>query len=263
MRGQPAAANLMKKIYLGQNIFGIAAIMDGVVALVWRDLNAWGNVMPLGHVPHPQIFLYIAGAVQLLGGLAVQWPRARGLGAALLGGIYLIFTLLWVPEIVAGPRVINNWGAPFYELSLAAGAMIVFGAVSQENQSAARRLARIGYVIFGICVVFFVVEQIAYFSNTVSLVPRWIPPGQVFWGVVTTIAFVLAAVALLSGKFALPAARSLTIMLLAFGFLIWVPAIVSGAHKLSNWTEHDQNLAIAGAAWIVVDYLRRSDRAET
>ena len=253
----------MKKIYLGQNIFGIAAIMDGVVALVWRDLNAWGNVIPLGHVPYPQIFLYIACVVQLLGGLAVQWPRTRRAGSVLLGGIYLIFTLLWVPEIVAGPRVINNWGAPFYELSLVAGAMIVYEAMRREDQNAVQRLARIGYVIFGICVVFFVVEQIAYFSNTVSLVPKWIPPGQVFWGVVTTIAFVLAAVALLSGKFALPAARSLTIMLLAFGFLIWVPAIVSGAHKLSNWTEHDQNLAIAGAAWVVADYLRRKRSAGT
>lgn len=248
-------------MYFGRNIFGIAAIMDGVVALVWRDLNAWGNAIPLGHVPHPQIFLYIAGAVQLLGGIAIQWPRARRAGAALLGGIYLIFTLLWVPEIVAGPRVINNWGAPFYELSLVAGTMIAYGATGQENQNAAQKLARIGYVIFGICVVFFVVEQIAYFSNTVSLVPKWIPPGQVFWGVVTTIAFVLAAVALLSGCLALPAARSLTIMLLAFGFLIWVPAIVSNPHKLSNWTEHDQNLAIAGAAWIVVDFLRRNRSA--
>lgn len=218
--------------------------------------------MPLEHVPHLQIFLYIVGAIEVLGGLVIQWPRARRLGAALLGVVYFIFTLLWVPEIVAGPRIINNWGAPFYELSLAAGAMIVYGAMSQDNQSAAQKLARIGYVIFGICVVFFVVEQIAYFSNTVSLVPKWIPPGQVFWGVVTTIAFALAAAALLSGRVARLAALLLTIMLVAFGFLIWVPAIVSDPHKLSNWTEHNQNLAIAGAAWIVADYLRRRNDAE-
>lgn len=248
----------MRKIYLGKNVFGIAAILDGVVTLVWRDLKAWGEVMPLEKIPHPQIFLYIVGAIEVLGGIVIQWPRTRRIGAVLLCGIYLIFTLLWVPEIVAGPRIINNWGAPFYELSLAAGAMIVYGAMSPNNYHKDEpKLARIGYVIFGICVVFFVVEQVAYFSNTVSLVPKWIPPGQVFWGVATTIAFALAAIALLSGRFALLATLLLTIMIVAFGFLIWVPAIASDPHKLSNWTEHNQNLAIAGAAWVVADFLSR------
>jgi hypothetical protein len=43
-------------------------------------------------------------------------------------------------------------------------------------------------------------------------------------------------------------------MLVGFGLLVWLPIIVSDPHKLFNWTENVENLAIAGAAWIVVDF---------
>jgi uncharacterized membrane protein YphA (DoxX/SURF4 family) len=248
-----ALPNQMRKIYFGHHVLGLAAIISGITTLTWRDLNAWKDVIALEHVPHPQIFLFIAGAIQLVGGILIQWRHTRRIGAFLLGVIYLTFTLLWVPEIVASPLVVGVWGALFYPFSLLSGALIVYGMMSQDESI--HRLVRIGYVCFGICQVPFAIEQLAYFPNTVVLVPKWIPPGQVFWAIATTIAFGLAAVALLSGRSALLAARLLTIMLIAFGVLIWVPTVISNPHKLFNWTEHNENLAIAGVAWIVADYL--------
>jgi len=245
----------MSRIRLGCHLFGLAAILSGVTALVWRDLNAWKDVVPLGHVPHSQMFLYIAGAIELLGGIAIQWPATRRIGAVLLSIIYLIFTLLWIPEIVEGPLIFNNWGAPFYKFSLFAGALIVYGAMNSNGYDDSQKPARIGYVCFAISLVPFTLEQIFYFANTVVLVPKWIPLGQSFWAVATTIAFALAAVALLSRRSSLLASGLLTIMLLAFGLLIWVPAVASNPHRLFNWTEHNENLAIAGAAWIVTDFL--------
>lgn len=243
----------MRKIYFGHHVLGLAAIVYGITTITWRDLNAWKDVIALEHVPHPQIFLYLAGAAQLIGGILIQWRRSRRVGALLLGVIYLTFSLLWVPEIVASPLVVGIWGALFYPFSLLSGALLVYGMMT-PNESG-QRLARAGYVGFGICQIPFAVEQLAYFSNTVVLVPRWIPPGQVFWAIATTIAFGLAGIALLSGRSALLAARLLTIMLIAFGVLIWVPTVISNPHKLFNWTEHNENLAIAGVAWIVTDYL--------
>lgn len=252
----PRALNPMRRINLGPHIFGLAAIISGAITAFFRDITPWGQqVMPLDKVPHPQIFLYITGAIQLLAGIAIQWARTRRLGAILLAGVYLIFTLLWVPEIIAGARIYNNWGAPLYEFSLASGALIVYGVTSSEDDKAAQKLGRIGYIGFGVCVVSFTIEQAVYFSGTTVLVPKWIPGGAVFWGIATTIAFGLAAIALLSGRCALLAARLLTVMLIAFGLLIWIPALVSDPRKLFNWTEHNQNLAIVGAAWIVADFL--------
>lgn len=78
-----------------------------------------------------------------------------------------------------------------------------------------------------------------------------------FWTVATTVAFALAAIAILTGRSALLATRLLTRMLIAFGVLIWVPACVIHPHEMSNWVENSSNFAMTGSAWIVVDYLSK------
>jgi hypothetical protein len=76
-----------------------------------------------------------------------------------------------------------------------------------------------------------------------------------FWAVATTVFLALAAVALLTNRMALLASRLLTLMLLGFGLLVWVPLLVSAPHTQFNWTEAVETFAIAGAAWILVDLL--------
>jgi uncharacterized membrane protein YphA (DoxX/SURF4 family) len=116
-------------------------------------------------------------------------------------------------------------------------------------------LAQFGYFSFGLCVLSFGLEQLFYLANTASLVPKWIPPGQMFWAIATTIAFGLAAIALLTGLMARLAARLNTAMLLGFGLLVWVPILIVDPHTLSNWTESAETLGIAGSAWMVAEYL--------
>jgi len=262
-------ADKMSRIYLGRHVYGFAAVIFGILTFVWRDLNAWRQIMPLGKVTHPEIFLYIAAAIELFGGVAIEWALTRRIGAFSLGSIYFIFALLSVPHIVASPLTYDGWGSFFEQFSLVSGALIVFGAPGLNNHEGAPRarperltegkesngLARIGYVSFGICVVSFALEQLAYLSVTASLVPKWIPPGQMFWAVTTTIAFALAAIAILFGRAALLASQLLTVMLIGFGLLVWLPIVISHPHTLFNWTESAETLAIAGVAWIVTDFL--------
>jgi hypothetical protein len=119
-----------------------------------------------------------------------------GLAAFLFGIITLVWhDLLWVPHIVAEPRVFDRWGNFFEQFSLVSGALIVYGSFSQRNSQPPSTAARLGYIFFGICVVSFTLEQLVYLSGTVSFVPKWIPPGQMFWAIVT-IAFAFAAIAL-------------------------------------------------------------------
>jgi len=243
------------RISLGRHVFGLAAILFGVITLVWHDFNGWQQIRALGNVPHREILVYIAAAVQLMGGLAIQWPITARTGALALGAIYLIFALLWVPRIVAEPLVYDRWGNFFEQFSLISGALIVYASLGQSGSERTDRTARIGYIFFGICVVSFTLEQLFYLSGTASFVPKWIPPGQMFWAVTTTIALALAAIALLSGSMALLASRLLTVMLIGFGLLVWLPAPFADPHKIINWAGNAQNLAITGAAWIVADYL--------
>jgi uncharacterized membrane protein len=247
------------RLYLGRHVFGLAAVGFGVFALVWHDFNTWQQIRVLGNVPHREILVYIVAAFEILGGVAIQRRRTAQAGAIALGTIYLMFALLWVPLIIEKPQVFDRWGNFFEQFSLVSGALIVYASFDLR----AAKVARIGYFSFGICVVSFTLEQLFYLSGTADFVPKWIPLGQMFWAITTTVAFALAAIALLSGRFALLAARLLTVMIVGFGLLVWLPAPFADRHSLTSWAGNAENLAIAGAAWIVADYLsqRRSAKA--
>jgi uncharacterized membrane protein YphA (DoxX/SURF4 family) len=251
----------MTKLYLGRYVFGAAAMAFGVITLVWHDFNGWQQIRALGNVPHREILVYLAAAVELAGGMAIMLPRMARVGAFVLGSIYLIFALLWVPHIVATPQVYDRWGNFFEQFSLVSGALIVYASESRNDRARGARLARIGYLCFGICVISFTLEQLFYLSGTAAFVPKWIPPGQMFWAITTTIALALAAIALLAGRSALLASRLLTAMLIGFGLLVWLPAPFADPHKLINWAGNAQNLAITGAAWIVADFLSQNRSA--
>ncbi|MCL5021201.1 MAG: hypothetical protein M1339_05995, partial [Bacteroidetes bacterium] len=145
----------------------------------------------------------------------------------------------------------------FEEYSIAIGSVFVFASTLQNKPETASKIYSAAYKCFGICVISYSLYQLFYLSYTAGLVPKWIPPGQMFWAVATTVAFALAAIALLSGRSALPASVLLTTMIIMFGLLIWVPACIIHPHVMGNWTENASNLAMAGSAWIVVDYLRK------
>ncbi|HYB61447.1 MAG TPA: hypothetical protein VEH50_08205 [Methylomirabilota bacterium] len=253
----------MTRIYFGRHVYGLAAVAFGVITLSWHDLNSWQQIQALGNVPHREVLVYLAAAIDLLGGVSIQWRRTQRIGAFALGALYLAFALLWVPRIAANLRVYDPWGNFFEQSSLVAGALIAYAMAGRNYPQRAARLARIGYLLFGVCVVSFTLEQLVYLSGTASLVPKWIPPGQMFWAITTTIALGLAAIALLSGRTALLASQLLTAMLIGFGLLVWLPAPFADPHKLIDWAGNAQNLAITGAAWIVTDFLSQSRTTQT
>ena len=249
------------RAYMGRQVYGLAAIGFGVLALVWHDFNIWQQIGPLGNVPHREILLYIVAAIEILGGIAILWPGTARVGAIALGTIYFIFALLWLPLFIQKPAY-DRLGNFFEQFSLVSGALIVYASFDLRDSVRAGKIARLGYIFFGMCVISFTLEQLFYLSGTAAFVPKWIPPGQMFWAITTTILFALAAIALLSGHSALLASRLLTAMIVGFGLLIWLPAPFADPHSFLNWGGNAENLAIAGAAWIVADYLSQNRSAK-
>ena len=90
-------------------------------------------------------------------------------------------------------------------------------------------------------------SQIFYLSVTADLVPKWIPPNQNFWAILTTIAFGLAAIAILINRQAGLALRLMTLMLALFGVLVWVPRLIAHPEAHLNWSEFGLNFLITGA----------------
>jgi hypothetical protein len=229
---------------LGSSVFGVAALAFGLIALVWHGYNDW----------HPPRYLvYATAAALIFGGAAIPFHRTAKTGAVVLGAVYLVFALLCMPGIVAKPQIYTSWGNFFEQFSLVTGAAIVCGrlssALSQETVN------RIGRILLGICTASFTLEQAFYLGATANLVPKWLPPSQMFWAVATTVLFALAAVALLTNRMALLATRLLTMMLVIFGLLVWVPVLLSDPHNHTNWSETVETFAIAGTVWILADIL--------
>jgi hypothetical protein len=242
------------KTKLGLHVFGIAILYFGVVDLFLHDYNDWEQLKSLWLTPGGAVIGYLVAACMIVGGLAVQWRRTARGGAIILGLVFLYFGLRWTPEIIAHPGVFDGYGSFFEEFSIFSGALMIYATAIPPLPWSAR-LERFAYYSFTASVISFTIAQAIDLNGVASFTPKWIPPGQMFWAVLTTIAFALAAVALLLRVQALLAARLTTLMILGFGLLLWLPRLLVNPHSQLNWGGNGQNLAIAGAAWIVADYL--------
>src|ERR1700676_5155977 len=229
---------------LGRHVFGVAALAFGLITLAWHDYNDWHT---------PRYIVYAAAAALIFGGAAIQFRRTSKTGAAVLGVVYLAFALRCLPQIVAKPQVYNSWGNFFEQFSLVTGAAIVYARLASAWSP--ETLNRIGRILLGICAASFTLEQAFYLDATAKFVPTWIAPTQMFCAVTTTVLFALEAVALLTNRMAFLASRLLTLMVVVFGLLVWVPLVFSNPHNHTNWSENAETFEIAGAIWILADLL--------
>lgn len=252
----PRSGGVMARGELGRHVFGLASIAFGVFSLVFHDFNIWQPLGPLGSGALHDALLDLYALAVMFGGLAVQWRKTARTGALVLSVTYAIFAVLWLPRWLVKPQSYDPLGNFFEQFSLVCGALMVFASTRRDAQR--RTLERSSYYGFALCVVSFTLEQLFYLHGTAKFVPRWIPPGQMFWAVATTIAFALAAVALLTGRFALPAARLTAAMIAGFGLLVWLPAPFAQPHSLTAWAGNAENAAIGASAWIVAEYLSRT-----
>lgn len=235
---------------MGRRVFGTAAVLLGVAGLVLHAqlISNW-------QLPGASGFIVVTCAAQIAGGVMMFFRTATRLGAIILGVVYSIFSLTFVPAIVAEPRVYATWGNVFYQLALVVGAAIVYGSTSLPRE---RPLCQGAVLLFGLCNISFAIEQVEFFARTVSLVPYWIPPGGAFWAIATTIAFGLAGFAMLLGYRSLLVSRLLALMLGSFVVLIWIPILIVDPKTHRNWGEGIETFAITGVAWVVADFLVRT-----
>jgi hypothetical protein len=238
---------------VGRHLFAAAAVAFGLITLAWHNYKYLDQLRPVLNAVDGPIAVYVVAAAQIAGGAATQFTRTARIGAAILGAVYLAFALLAVPPIFVAPRTYNNWGNFFEQFSLVTGAALVYANWSSNWSPTVVR--RVGCILVGICAVSFALEQAFYLDATAQLVPAWLPPSRMFWAVATTVAFGLAALALLTNRMALLATRLLAAMLVVFGIAVWIPELVSAPHSHGNWSEAIETFAIAGVAWILSDLL--------
>jgi uncharacterized membrane protein YphA (DoxX/SURF4 family) len=243
---------------LGSYVYGAGAIALGISGLVWTDFATnWQRVQ--GNVPHRGALACITAVYELGAGAAVLWGRTARTGAMMLAILYSVFALLWVPQILGSPRVYDVWGNFFEEFALVIAGAVLYASFAPPASVWAGKTAQISR-LFGICAISFALEHLFYLSGTASFVPKWIPPGQMFWAITTAVFFLLAAVAILSGFLAGLASHLLTAMIAGFEALVWAPRLFAGPHLHFAWAGNAICLAMAGAAWVVADSINKSEK---
>jgi uncharacterized membrane protein YphA (DoxX/SURF4 family) len=242
----------MKTPLYGRIVFGASAVLFGVIALMWHDADTWQNLSKIWSLPFGTIVGACLMIAQIWGGIALTYPRTARWASIVLGIVYTVFSLACLAAIVPAPRSYAQYGNFFEQSSLLCGAIAVYAATT-SNAAQAARLGRAVRVGLGVCAVWFMLAQIIYFRVTASLVPTWFPPNQTFWAALTTVAFGLAAIAMLVNYQARLATRLMSLMLALFGVLVWIPILRAQPQAHGNWSEFAITLSIAGASWMVAD----------
>ena len=242
----------MKSAPYGRIVFGASAVLFGVVALMWHDADTWQTLHKILTLPFGRAIGDALMVAQIAGGVGIVYPRTTRSASVVLVVVYVLFSLTCIPGIVTAPTVYAQYGSFFEQFCLLCGAIAVYAA-TEPTQTRAFALGRGARFGLGLCAVSFTLAQIIYLRVTADLVPAWIPPNQVFWAILTTIAFGFAAIAILINRQARLAMRLMTLMLALFGILVWAPLLVAHPEAHFNWSEFALNFLITGATWIVGD----------
>jgi len=245
---------------VGWRAYGLGVMALGLVGLAWGDFDP-GQQVP-GRFPDRTALAYAAAAFMLVAGAAVEWRRTAAWGAAALAAYYgLVVVLLMNGRVVlAHAGEFGAYSGAAEQFAIAAGGLIVYAARAGIDAALAARLTRLGQLAFGVCALLFGGAHFVYLNLTVPLVPRWLPPTQLFWAYATGVGQMAAGVALLTGVQARLAAILLTAMYASFTPLVHLPLLLADPSSHFNWSENALNLALIGVAWVVADSLARPRR---
>ena len=241
----------------GCRAYSLGVVAIGIVCLAFGEFDP-SQPVPAGF-PARAILAYAAGAFMVAAAGTLMWRRTAAWGAAALTAYYALLVVL----LMNGRLLLTDYATYVtYEniamqLAIAAAGLIVFATTAKIDAVNAARAARLGRLTFGVCALVWGGAHFVYMNLTAPLVPKWLPPGQEFWGYATGIAFIAAGIAILTGVQARLAAILLTAMLASFGLLANGTILLSDPHSHWNWTESALNLANVGAAWVVADSLSR------
>jgi uncharacterized membrane protein len=108
----------------------------------------------------------------------------------------------------------------------------------------------VGRVFVAISLAVFGVQHFIYGGFVATLVPAFMP-GRLFWAYFVGVAFVAAAMGILTKMLARPAATMLGVMFFLFVVLLHIPRIVGNSSDGNEWTSGFVALAMCGGAWIL------------
>jgi uncharacterized membrane protein YphA (DoxX/SURF4 family) len=250
---------------LGIYLYALAAIATGVMDAVFggfdpaeQPIQAFGD-----NVPGRQIFAYVVAVFLIAGGIAVFRRRSARFGSVALMIAYAIFAVFWLPRFYSAPHVlgihagviIGILGGFCQEIIVVAAAVLIYENASHAGLRESQHVTSFVRWIFGLSAVAFGLAHLTGIPATAALVPKWLPPGQNFWAVLTGVAFVFAGVAILTGILDILAARLTALMLFVFSALALAPVAVAYPHAQTAWGINVYNVVAIASMWIFASWI--------
>jgi uncharacterized membrane protein len=96
---------LSSLIRLGRLLLGFGMIALGTLAVAYADFILEWTPVPV-QLPLRAVWVYIHGGLLLVAGLGLFFDRTVRRAAVALRAVWLLWTLLWIPRVVA------NWPSP-------------------------------------------------------------------------------------------------------------------------------------------------------
>jgi len=239
-------------IRAGRVLVGCAMIVLGALGTMYADFIMEWTPAP-AQFPTRVAWTYFHGGVLIVAGVVLLFDTTARLAALVLGAVWLLWTLLYVPRLIANWR--GALGGQFEALAMASGLLLLADGLS-GLRTGKRILALVGRYGFAICLPMFGIVHFLYADGVASWVPAWLP-AHLFWAYFTGVAHCGAGLAILSGVLARLGSRLFAIMLSSWVLIVHIPRVAAAVRDRHEWTTLFVALALTGIAWIVAGSLTR------
>jgi uncharacterized membrane protein len=237
-------------IRLGRLLVGLAMVALGAICLRYADfIMEWTPVPP--QLPARAAVAYVHGSVLIVAGLGLFFERTVRLAALLLGSVWLLWTLVHVPRVIASWR--TGLGGLVEAFALTSG-LFLLAVVARPTVK--RTEVLISRYCYAFCLPMLGVVHFLYPDAVANFIPKWIP-AHLFWAYFTGVAFWAAGLAILSGVQARLGSRLLALMLSSWVLILHIPRVVAAVGDRHEWDTLFLAVAQTGSAWIVAGSLER------
>ena len=242
----------------GRFFFALSMLFFGVEYFIYIGALK-GPIPGPPWIPGSHTAAVLVGGVLIAVAVCIVTEKLARLAAALLGvALFLYVLFLQFPRLIAQPHSPDPWTSGFELLALMSGAFVLArietpdGLRLEPANNILSHLVTFGRVVFAIALVVFAVQHFQYAKFVATIVPAWIP-ARLFWAYFVGVAFIAAALAIVTRKMARTASILLGTMFFIWVIILHVPRVAAQPRNGNEVTSLLVALAMSGVSFILAE----------
>jgi uncharacterized membrane protein len=242
----------------GRFFFAISMLCFGVEYFIYAS-GLKGPIPGPPWLPGSQLGAVLTGGVLIAVAVCIATEKLARLAAAFLGCALLLYALLLqIPRLIAQPHSPDPWTSGFELLALMGGVFVLArietpdGLKLEPANNILSHLATFGRVVFAIALVVFAAQHFLYVKFVATIVPAWIP-ARLFWSFFVGVAFIAAALAIVTTKMARTASVLLGTMFFIWVVILHMPRVAANPRDGNEVTSLLVALAMSGVSFILAE----------